>query len=56
MTAQIISFAEKRDAIRLKRDNQSAVGFLLPGVIFCSVFWICVGAASVRFWHGMIAP
>ena len=52
MTAQIISFTEKRDAIHLKRAQVSAQGFLWPGIIFGSaMFWICVGVGVAKAWE-----
>ena len=57
MSAQIISFTEKRDAIHLRRQQVSAHGFLLPGIIFgVAMFWICAGVAGTRIWHGMMVP
>jgi hypothetical protein len=58
MTAQIINFTEKRDAIHLRRNQVSAAGFLWPGIIFGSaMFWICVGVGVAKAWpliaHGI---
>jgi len=51
MTAQIINFAERREAIRDRRNEFHAEGFLLPGVIVaCGMFWFFVGIAVVRAW------
>lgn len=45
------NLAERREAIRDRRNDFHAEGFLLPGVIVaCGMFWLLVGVAVVRAW------
>lgn len=54
MTAQIIRFSEYQDAIRLKQDTPSSIGFVWPGIIaFCTVCWIFAGMAAWPYLRGI---
>lgn len=51
MTAQIINFTEKRQAIIDRRNQFYAPALLLPaGIVACGIFWLIVGIAIVRAW------
>jgi len=57
MTAQIINFTEKRQAIIDRRNQFYAPALLLPaGIVAFGVFWLIVGAAVVRTWPHVRLP